>query len=165
MIEKPVVTQHDTGSQAAPSSRRTAALSLARPILCATGYVLCILFSVAPLTRIPDTVIHLQTPLGTMLASPGAWLPIDLGLTNNSQASQISSAYVIFLGLMALAFAFYGLYAWFVTRQPAQSIFHSQARRLIWPVVVLAGLIYVFTPAMLSHDILVYASYSRLLAI
>lgn len=165
MIEKPAVTQQDTGSQAAPSAPRTAALSLAWPALCATGYVLCILFSVTPLTRIPDTVIHLQTPLGAILASPGAWLPIELGLTNNSQASQTSSAYVIFLGLMALAFAFYGLYAWFVARQPAQGNFHGQARILIWPVVALAGLIYVFTPAMLSHDILVYADYSRLLAI
>ena len=165
MIEKPAGTQQDTGSQAAPPRRRMATLSLVWPIVCATGYVLCILFSVTPLTRIPDTVIHLHTPLGALLASPGAWLPTDLGLTNNSQASKTGSAYVIFLGLMALAFAFYGLYAWFVARQPAQSNFHSQARGLIWPVVALAGLIYVFTPAMLSHDILVYASYSRLLAV
>ncbi len=165
MIEKPAVTQQDTSGQAAFSSRSTSTLSLAWSAVCAAGYVLCILFSVTPLTRIPDTVIHLQTPLGAMLASPGTWLPTDLGLTNNSAASRTSSAYVIFLSLMALAFAFYGLYAWFVTRQPTQGNFHSQARRLIWPVVALAGLIYVFTPAMLSHDILVYASYSRLLAI
>ena len=37
--------------------------------------------------------------------------------------------------------------------------------RLIWLGTIISGLIYVFTPAMLSHDILVYASYSRIISV
>ncbi|HJT57107.1 MAG TPA: hypothetical protein VJ761_11480 [Ktedonobacteraceae bacterium] len=131
---------------------------------CAIAFVICILLTVAPLSRIPDPVIHLQTPAGTYLARVGAWLPDDLGLTANHLASQVNTNYLEFLILIALAFAIYGLCYLFIRHQaPAHK--HRQTLWLIWIGTIAAGLIYVFTPAMLSHDILVYASYSRVLVV
>ena len=132
--------------------------------LCAIAFVICILLTVAPLSRIPDPVIHLQTPAGTYLAQVGAWLPDNLGLTANHLASQVNTNYLEFLILIALAFGIYGLcYLLICRRAPAHK--YRQILWLIWIGTIAAGLIYVFTPAMLSHDILVYASYSRVLVV
>ena len=141
--------------------------SIAFIALGAIAFVLCILLSVAPLSRIPDPVIHLQTPLGVQFAQVGAWLPADLGLAADYKASLASTGYTEFLVLIALAFAIYGLCALLMRRQALKTGDHkqwSQTLCLIWLGTIAAGCIYVFTPAMLSHDILVYASYSRLMA-
>lgn len=134
-------------------------------LFCTIAFVLCILFTAAPLSRIPDPVIHLQTPSGSLLAQAGSWLPPNLGLAAKQRATLADTGYVEFLALFALAFAIYGLCALFILRQAAESIYHRQTRGLIRLGAAVAGLIYVFTPAMLSHDILAYASYSRLLAV
>ncbi len=63
---------------------------------------------------------------------------------------------------MALAFGAYGLCALLIWRQPAQDNF-SATLRLIWLGAIATGLIFVLTPAMLSHDIFVYAGYGRIL--
>jgi hypothetical protein len=165
VIEHYVEPQPETSKLARLTLRSRSALPPFLNIVGAAGYLLCIVFSVTPLVRLPDRVIRLSIPLGSILARAGAWLPGDLDLGGNPQDSQTGSAMVLFLCLMALAFAFYAMYAWGVARQPAQNGYHRRLRSLIWIVTALAGLIYVFTPAMLSHDILVYASYSRLLTI
>ena len=165
MIEKHIEGLNLTVKQAEPISikqpvGRAATLVIA---LCTLAFVVCILLSVAPLSRILDPVIRLQTPFGMQLAHVGAWLPTDVGLTPYRQASLAGTGYVEFLGLIALAFAIYGLCALFIQRRaPAHN---RLALRLIWLGTILAGLIYVFTPGMLSHDIFVYASYGRVLAI
>jgi hypothetical protein len=169
MIDEPVETQQSTLHTTttpieADNKRALRPATLLLPLLSALGYILCILLTVAPLSRIPDSVIHLQTPFGPLLASIGAWLPTNLGLAADTTASQASSQYVLFLGLLALAFVFYGLIAWFIARQPSDAAIHRRVRAIIWISALVAGIIYVFTPAMLSHDILVYTSYSRLLA-
>ncbi len=61
---------------------------------------------------------------------------------------------------MALAFGAYGLCALLIRRQPAQNKF-SRTLLLIWLGTIATGLIFVLTPAMLSHDIFVYAGYGR----
>ena len=132
--------------------------------LCTIAFIACILLTVAPLSRIVDPVIHLQTPAGTYLSEVGAWLPNDLGLTANHLASQVNTNYLEFLTLIALAFAIYGLCALFILRRASTSKY-KQMLRFIWLGTIVVGLIYVFTPAMLSHDILVYASYSRVIAV
>lgn len=104
----------------------------------------------------------MQTPAGTYLSQVGAWLPNDLGLAANYLASQVNSSYLEFLILITLDFVIYGLYALFILRQASTSK-HMQMLRFIWLGTIVGGLIYVFTPAMLSHDILVYASYSRVI--
>ena len=86
-------------------------------LLCAIAFVLCILLTVAPLSRLPDPVIQLQTPFGGQLAQVGAWLPNNLGLTANHQDSQASTGYVEFLVLIILAFVIYVLCALLVLRQ------------------------------------------------
>ena len=127
-------------------------------LLCALGLVICFLLSVAPLARIPDPVITLHLAPGSFLALAGNWLPRNLGAFNGND-----SAYCEFFGLISLAFVCYGLGAWLVLRKTAQDRMRT-TRSLIWPGAVVAGIIAIVTPAMLSHDILVYASYSRVLA-
>src|SRR5579859_6700042 len=83
-------------------------------IFCAMAFVMCILLTVAPLSRIPDPVLQLQTPLGAILTQAGAWLPADLGLNANHRASLASTNYLEFLALIALAFAIYGSCALFI---------------------------------------------------
>ncbi len=148
---------------ASPDANRTRP-SLIPPILCTIAYALFVLLMAAPLSRIIDPVVRLQLPFGAALAQVGAWLPINLGLNNNAQASQTNTSLLEFMGLVLLLFVVYGLYALYITRLPAESKRYQYIRILVLAGAALVGLIFVFTPSMLSHDIIVYASYSRLMA-
>ena len=128
-------------------------------LLCALGLVACVLLAVTPLIRVPDAVIHLQLAPGSFLAEASNWLPVHLGAL-----SQANSAALELFALLLLTFLCYGLGALLVSRQPESSR-QGALRSLIWSATLLAGAIFIVTPAMLSHDILVYAGYSRLLAI
>jgi hypothetical protein len=162
MLEKSVITPLEQPSKAAPVSDKR--FNLLPVLLCALAFVACVLLMAAPLSRIHDPVIRLQTPLGGLLTAPGSWLPKDLGFTSNAIASISDTGYVEFLLLIALMFMLYGLCALYLLRQPAQSPTHRPTRLLMCLAALLAGCIFVFTPAMLSHDIFVYAGLSRLLA-
>ena len=169
MLEKKIEDLNTPENQTvpAPPKQRDGRTSLLVIAFCAFAFVMCILLTVAPLSRIPDPVLQLQTPLGAILTQAGAWLPADLGLTANHRASLASTNYLEFLALIALAFAIYGSCALFIRQSAAQLEDRKHFRvisRLIWSGTIAAGLIYVFTPAMLSHDIIVYASSSRLMA-
>jgi hypothetical protein len=161
-LSLPEIQSKSTPAKQLEQSPRTLAIAL-----CTIAFVSCTLLTVAPLSRIADPVIQLQTPFGVQLAQIGAWLPNNLGLAANPQASQTSTNHIEFLILIAFSFAIYGLCAHFLQRQ-APGIenykLHRQILHLIWLGTIGVGLIYVFTPAMLSHDILVYAGYSRLMA-
>ena len=165
MIEKQddvlQATQKETGI--ASTARRTP--SLIASALCAVVYVLCVLLMAAPLNRAYDPVLRLQVPLGDWLVRIGAWLPASWGMGPTPLQAQTNASMLEFLGLILLAFAACGLYALYISRLPADSARYRQTRVILWAVAALAGLAFVFIPAMLSHDILVYASYSRLLAI
>lgn len=125
-------------------------------LLCALGLVACILLAMTPLIRVPDTVIRLHLAPGERLAGISIWLPVHLG-----PFSQANSAALELAGLLLLAFLCYGLGALLVSRQSS----HLRTRRsLLWSAALLAGAILLANPAMLSHDILVYAGYSRLMA-
>lgn len=121
------------------------------------GLVLCALLSVTPLIRVPDAVITLHLPTGELLARASNWLPARLGSLDKA-----ASAFTEFFALLILAFLCYGLGALLLRRQSPTNN-QRVLRGLIWLVAVLVGLIYVATPAMLSHDIIVYANYSRIL--
>ncbi len=131
-------------------------------LFCALAFILCVLCSVAPLHRVAGTPLLLQLPTSRPLEIWGVWLPADLHLAKDAQVSHISSSYIEFLLLMALAFAAYGLCALLIWRQPTQVNF-SRTLRLIWLGTIAAGLVFVLTPAMLSHDVFVYAGYGRIL--
>jgi len=119
----------------------------------------------APLSRAYDPVLRLQVPLGSLLTQVGAWLPTNWGLSPIARDSQTNTDMILFLGLIALAFIMYGLCALYILRLPAESKRHRHTLAILWAGAIVAGLFFVFTPAMLSHDMLVYTSYSRLLAI
>lgn len=167
MIEKSkAAIQTDDIQPATPDTDRTArtAPSLIPPAVFVMAYALCVLLMAAPLSRILDPVIRLQLPFGAALAQVGAWLPINLGLGNNAQAAQTNTSMVEVIGLISLSFIVYGLLALYIARLPSESKRYGHIRVLICVGAALAGLIFVFTPAMLSHDIIVYASYSRVIA-
>jgi len=129
-------------------------------LLCASGLVICVLLTVTPLIRIPDPVLNLHLAPGFFLANASNWLPSRLGPVN-----QLSTAYLEFFSLITLAFFCYGLGALLVGRRVEAAGGQKRIRGIIWLSAVLAGVIYVVTPAMLSHDILVYASFGRVLGI
>jgi hypothetical protein len=169
MLEKRIEDLKSPENQTVPATGKqhegiTSILAIA---LCSFAFVTCILLTTAPLSRIPDPVIRLQTPFGAILVQVGAWLPTDQGLAANHQASLSSTNYIEFLALITLAFAIYGLCALLIQQPATRLEDHKRYRQiscLIWSGTIAAGLIYVFTPAMLSHDIFVYASSSRLMA-
>ncbi|MBA2284021.1 MAG: hypothetical protein H0W02_00910 [Ktedonobacteraceae bacterium] len=131
--------------------------------LCVLGFVLCILVSVAPLHRLAGTTLLLQMTPGMLLVWVGSWLPRDLGLTANRIQSFVSTNSFEFQALMVTAFATYGLCALFIQRQVPQAN-NQRILSVIWLGMLGAGIIFILMPAMLSHDIFVYAGYGRLLA-
>src|SRR5258708_15313456 len=120
MIEKHIEGLNLTVKQAEPVSIKqpVGRISTLVIALCALAFVLCALLSVAPLSRILDPVIQLQTPFVTQLARVGAWLPTDIGLTPYRRASPADSRHLRFLAPSALAFAIYGLFALFFQPPP-----------------------------------------------
>lgn len=160
--EKPEMV--DLASTTVPSVARTPLRACISFALCALALVLCVLLTVNPLTRIPDKAVSLHIALGSWLANAGYWLPSNLGLLHSPGDGPGSTAYVEFFFLLGLVALCYGLGAWLVQRRTCERDWHT-LRLFIWAGATLAGIIYVFTPAMLSHDILVYISYGRVLAV
>lgn len=128
-------------------------------ILCTLGLVACFLLLITPLIRIPDSVVTLHLPPGTLLAHLGDWIPNKLGGLHATK-----SAYAEIFAFLGLAFLFYGFGALLVRRQPVTDN-QRTLRVIVWLGALAVGTITLMTPAMLSHDILVYASYSRVLAV
>ncbi len=126
------------------------------------AFIACILLCVTPLQRMVHTSLLAQFPLSRLLAGLGAWLPSDLHLAKQQQTSLISTNSSEFLLLIALLFAIYGLAALFVQRQ-AETAKNTGVLACIWVGAALAGLVFVATPAMLSHDLFVYADYGHTL--
>ncbi|GCE13016.1 hypothetical protein [Tengunoibacter tsumagoiensis] len=126
--------------------------------------LLCIGVSIAPLNRLAGTTELLALPFNALLTWPGSWLPGDLHLTNDRIMSISSTNMLLFLGLVAGEFVLYGLGAWWLSSRIA--LRHS--KQMFWWLVgatLLAGLLFIFTPAMISHDAYVYAGYGRTLAV
>ena len=128
-------------------------------ILCTLLFVICILLTITPLTRIPDTDFSMRLPVGSFLGMASGWFPLFIGTT-----SQTTSDFIELCGMSALACLCYVVGALLIRRQTEKS---SQllVRCCIWSATILAGGIFLVTPALLSHDTLSYAGYSRLLAV
>ncbi len=90
----------------------------------------------------------------------GAWLPSDLHLGNTIQTSQISTNHLEFFLLITLAFVMYGISALVIQYQLKEAK-NTSIYSLMWVGAILVGLIFVFEPAMLSHDIFVYMDYGH----
>lgn len=160
-------TQLDLALAAPPTGMRISikqSFSLSTFVLCTLSFVLGILLTVTPLIRMPDRVVHLQIAWGTLLAKGSNWLPKNLSFVSDPTNTLASTACIEFFLLIGLSTLCYGLAAYCVARYSHPRQQHT-LRRLIWAGTLLAGSIYVFTPAMLSHDIIVYTGYGRVLAI
>ena len=127
-------------------------------MLCTLAFLTCILLTVTPLSRMPDTKFRLVFSWGAFLGKVSQWLPTNIGPTY-----QPSSASIEFFCIITLAFFFYCLGAWMV-RLWTDDVRYWPVYICIWLGLLLAGGIYLVTPAVLSHDIGNYAGYSRLLA-
>ncbi len=166
MLKKDVAEPQLPAEQIARSEQTSTKphISATRMMLLGTlAFILCVLITVAPLHRLAGTTLLLQLQIGMLLAQVGTWLPSSLALATRPRAAFISTNSVEFLLLMALAFGIYGFCAWFLQRHASQNENHP-ILRLIWLGAIAAGLIFVVTPTMLSHDIFVYAGYGRLMA-
>jgi len=128
----------------------------------ALAMTLCILVAVTPIVRKAGKPFLMQLPANPYLLWWGSWLPRDMQLAQDSSISKIATNELQFLLLMAIAFIIYGLCALFIRRQPAQGEYRG-IMRLIWIDAIVIGLIFVYTPSMLSRDIFVYAGYGRVI--
>jgi hypothetical protein len=131
--------------------------------LCAIAFIFCILVGIAPLNRMGSGIYFQNSPL-VLLTSVGSWLPVDLHLAAGTWASQLSTHMILYFVTLAPLFAIYGISAWLLWRQASPGN-DRRMMQLIWLGALIAGLIYVLTPALFSHDIFAYASYGRLLVV
>lgn len=138
------------------------------PVLCLTvAFIISVLLMVAPLFRIYRlTDFHSRLiagmPLGMELVQVGSWLPSDLGFTTTPRSSQVSTSNIEFMVLVILAFAIYCICALLLGRAKDQGE-DRQVWRLIWLGGIVAGIVFVLAPTMLSNDIFSYANYGRLM--
>src|SRR5258706_2712355 len=128
-------------------------------LICTIVSIFCTLISVTPLFHLAGKTFLLSLPTNPVLLWWGSWLP-SLGTAQTYRALMITTNDTEFLVLTVVAFITYGLCAFFIRRQPQQANY-IRVLRLIWLGTIIVGLIYVFTPAMLSRDIFVYAGYGR----
>ncbi len=133
-------------------------------LLYTLAFILCVLVSVTPLTRLAGTTFLLGLPTNPLLISVGTWLPIDLGFSAQARASQLMTHTVLLLTVLALAFLIYALCARYIQRCSLQDNYRH-ILRMIWIGTIVAGLVFLLTPGMLSHDAFVYAGYGRVLTI
>ncbi len=134
--------------------------STAGLLLCAIAFLCCIVLSITPLNRL-QTLVEIQSwPTSSLLLSLGSWLPIDLKLASKMRDSQISTHLVWLFFLIAVEFIIYTLGSWWIQRQKPDYD-NRPTLRIIWLGALAVGLIFVFTPALLSRDVFVYAGYGR----
>ncbi len=116
-LAKTPVASPDLESSACQSPPQRAARSgRSWPVwlmLCTLAFLISILLTVTPLSRMPDTVVRLWIGWGAFLGEASKWLPANIGLTY-----QPSSASIEFFCIITLAFFFYCLGAWLVGRWP-----------------------------------------------
>ncbi len=131
-------------------------------LLCLVGLVLFVLFSLNVLARETGANIASNLPRTHFLTLPGNWLPTDLGISSNSNESRGISGNSESLLLTAVECIIYGLAALALYRRVYTT--STSTTRLVWLGAIIAGLLFVFAPGILSHDIFVYAGYGRIIA-
>src|SRR5262249_37552222 len=117
------------------------------------------LLTITPLLRLPDTDFRMHFPLEAVLAMPSSWLPPFVG-----SVSQATSDFIECFSALTLAFLCYGVGALLIWRQ-AEHGRQFLGRGCVWLGAILVGALYLATPALLSHDTMVYAGYGRVLAV
>ncbi len=156
MFRQKSLTKTPVASPAVESSGRHWPVGL---MLCTLAFLTCVLLTLSPLSRMPDTEFRLRIGWGIFLGKVSQWLPANIGPTY-----QPSSASIEFFCIISLAFFFYCLGAWLVACWTADERIWL-VYTCIWLGLLLAGGIYLVTPGVLSHDIGTYAGYGRLLTV
>ncbi len=129
---------------------------------CIIAFVACFACMIAPLQRRFGTPLMTSLPVSKFLVLLGSWLPANLHLLPNIVESTISTNNLEFFFLVALAFVFYILAMLLLIRLPERASY-TYVRRLIWIGVLVVGVMLIFTPVLLSHDLFVYADYGHTL--
>ncbi len=129
--------------------------------LCIVVFLLSIVISVAPLQRAVGVPLLSQNTISVLLTRVGAWLPADFHVLRDVQQSRITTGNGEFLLLIALAFIAYGLCAWCIRYKLSPRANYTYVCIILAGGIATAGVIFLFTPALLSQDIFVYADYGR----
>lgn len=129
--------------------------------LCMFVFLLSILVSVAPLQRAVGIPFLSRVPISTLLTRVGAWLPADFHVLRDVQQSRITTGNGEFLLLIALSFVMYGICAWCVRYKLALEADYVYVCSIFVGCSIAIGLIFLFTSALLSQDVFVYADYGR----
>ncbi|HLL80349.1 MAG TPA: hypothetical protein VKT25_12665, partial [Ktedonobacteraceae bacterium] len=159
---RPLTTNHN---QVQPTPERTKTTRSAWSwsiFACLVVYIACFAFMIAPLQRRIGTPLMTLLPISKFLVVLGSWLPANLHILPNAADSYVSTNNLEFLSLVALAFVFYGIILLLLLRLPTGANY-ARIRSLTWIVVALVGFMLIFTPALLSHDLFVYADYGHTL--
>jgi hypothetical protein len=149
-----------------PVESRNSGKWLLITILFAITYVVSVLVITVPILRLAE-MLPGKTWISQVLIKIGSLfhLPSDLHILQNPSGSQSATGFSEFLLLLILIFGIYILYAFYLKRQEEHLL---QAHRHIILLVIsattlVAAFIYIFTPAILSGDIYLYADYGRIL--
>lgn len=133
------------------------------PLLCCTGvFLLCILLNISVFFTMAGFQTHFW--LSTKLKWFGHWLPTDLSTGVHSRLTLNKTGFLEWMILLAGMFLAYGLGAFYIQRQKKEDTF-KYISAVLWLGVLLASLLFLFTPAMMTTDAYSYASYGRLLAV
>lgn len=127
---------------------------------CVVAIIACIVVMATPLQRRVGTPLMTSLPTNRLLLFLGSWMPANFHWLPNAQDAFVSTNNLEFLFLVGIAFALYGLAMLFLLRLPAAASYRH-IERLMWAGVLVAGMIFIITPAMLSHDLFVYADYGH----
>jgi hypothetical protein len=127
---------------------------------CLLAYIACLALMIAPNYRVIGSKFIAPLQISQFLVSLGAWLPSNFHWLPNASDSFTSTNNGEFLFFIVLAFIFYGAAMLFLRRLPAWANY-ARIQAMLWGCVVLAGIMLVFAPFMLSHDVFVYADYGN----
>jgi hypothetical protein len=133
------------------------------PLLCCAGvFLLCILLNISVFYTIAGVQTHFW--LSTRLKWFGHWIPTDLSTGAHSRLTLNKTGFLEWMILLAGMFLAYGIGALYIHRQEKNGSY-KYVMGLIWLGVLVASLLFLFTPAMMTTDAYSYASYGRLLAV
>lgn len=124
--------------------------------------LLCILVSIAPLQRMANAPLLSSLPISRLLTFPGSWLPRDFHVMTDIRHSIAITGDGEFLLITLFALFSYGMCVRVVHHLP--HVADEQYRRLLRGIFIgasIGGVLFVFTPALPSRDVFVYADYGR----
>jgi hypothetical protein len=147
-VESPRLTERTV--EQLPIGQRS--LSIVFIALCTLAFVLCFLVSAGVLRRFSSTSTYI--PLSFQLTS------IGMRVLHRLSLHKLADVNLVFIIITGIEFVIYGFGAFFIQRQTSERE-NRRTMLFIWLGVVIAGGFLVFTQALISSDMFVYAGYGR----